>query len=109
MCERFDVVVLGFGTAASIIATQCQTANWQVAVVDRRTFGGTYALRGCTPKKVLAHATAVIDAVNCMRDKGINLRPMGITWSSLMDFRHAFTNNAPTNTEHAFARQNIAC
>jgi hypothetical protein len=44
-----------------------------------------------------------------MRDKGINLRPMGITWSSLMDFKHAFTNNAPTNSEHAFARQNIAC
>src|SRR5215210_3242972 len=109
MSERFDVVVLGSGTAASIIATQCRAANWRVAVADRRTFGGTCALRGCTPKKALAHATAVIDVLNCMRDKGINVRPMGITWSSLMDLKHAFTNNAPTNTEHAFARQNIAC
>jgi len=109
MYERFDVVVLGSGTATSIIATQCQAANWRVAVVDRRTFGGTCALRGCTPKKALAHATAVIDVLNCMRDKGINVRPMGITWSSLIDFKHAFTNKAPTNAEPAFARQNIAC
>ena|SRR5215211_5902153 len=109
MYGRFDVVVLGSGTATSIIATQCQAANWRVAVVDRRTFGGTRAVCGCTAKKVQAHATTVMDVVNGMRDNGINVRPMGITWSSLMDFKHAFTNKAPTNAEPAFARQNIAC
>lgn len=109
MSEKFDLVVLGSGTAASSIAQQCRAANWRVAVVDRRPFGGTCALRGCTPKKVLAHAAAVIDAANRMRGKGINARQLGIAWPSLMDFKRSFTDQVPANTEQAFARQGIGC
>ena len=49
----FDLVVIGTGTAASTTAADCSSAGWSVAVIDSLPFGGTCALRGCDPKKVL--------------------------------------------------------
>jgi glutathione reductase (NADPH) len=53
MTRQFDLVVIGTGTAASVAAYHCQGAGWRVAVIDHLPFGGTCALRGCDPKKVL--------------------------------------------------------
>ena len=59
--ELFDLIVIGTGTAASVAASQCSSAGWKVAVIDSLPFGGTCALRGCEPKKVLVEAAKVID------------------------------------------------
>jgi glutathione reductase (NADPH) len=37
-------------------------AGWNVAIVDSLPFGGTCALRGCDPKKVLVEAAKIIDS-----------------------------------------------
>ena len=34
-------------------AHRCRATGWRVAVIDHQPFGGTCALRGCDPKKVL--------------------------------------------------------
>jgi len=54
MIKKFDVVVIGTGSAASVVAARCRQAGRQVAVIDSKPFGGTCALRGCDPKKVLS-------------------------------------------------------
>ena len=53
MIKKFDLVAIGTGSAASAVASACRAAGWQVAIIDSRPFGGTCALRGCDPKKVL--------------------------------------------------------
>lgn len=58
MPKKFDLVVIGTGSAATTAAFKCRAAGWSVAVVDSRPFGGTCALRGCDPKKVLVGAAA---------------------------------------------------
>ena len=52
MDREYDLVVVGTGVT-SAVASHCREAGWTVAVVDRRPFGGTCALRGCVPKKIL--------------------------------------------------------
>ena len=56
MARKFDVIVIGTGSAASAAARRCRKAGRQVAVVDSRPFGRTCALLGCDPKKVLVSA-----------------------------------------------------
>ena len=56
----FDLMVIGTGSAASTIATECRVAGWSVAIIDSRPYGGTCALRGCDPKKVLVGAAEVV-------------------------------------------------
>ena len=53
MFREVDLVVIGTGAAASTVAYECRSAGWEVAIIDSRPFGGTCALRGCDPKKVL--------------------------------------------------------
>jgi glutathione reductase (NADPH) len=69
MRHQFDLVVIGTGTAAGVVAHQCRRAGWSVAVIDSRPFGGTCALRGCDPKKVLVGAAEAVDQVNRLRGR----------------------------------------
>ena len=55
--ELFDLIVIGSGIAVSVPASQCSSAGWKVAIIDSLPFGGTCALRGCEPKKVLVKAS----------------------------------------------------
>jgi glutathione reductase (NADPH) len=54
MRKQFDLIVIGTGEAASIVADECRSAGWDVAIVDSSPFGGTCALRGCDPKQFLS-------------------------------------------------------
>ena len=76
------------------MATRCALARWRVAIVESREPGGTCALRGCDPKKVLVGAAEVVDAFNRLRGKG----PDGsahIDWPALMAFKRTFTRPVP--------------
>jgi len=71
MMGKYNVVVIGTGSRPSAVAMRCRKAGKQVAVIDSRPFGGTCALRGCDPKKVLVGAAEVIDWNRWMQDKGV--------------------------------------
>jgi glutathione reductase (NADPH) len=51
--DEFDLIVVGTGTAAQTVAGRVRKAGRSVAIVDHHPFGGTCALRGCDPKKML--------------------------------------------------------
>jgi len=108
MAEDFDVIVIGSGSAATGAAFGCRRAGWRVAVIDSRPFGGTCALRGCDPKKVLVGAAEALDRVRALDGRG--LRPEGarIEWSDLMRFKRGFTAPVPQSKEQAFVKAGIA-
>ena len=53
VAKRYDLAIIGTGTAAIVTAHRVRAAGWSVAVADFRPFGGTCALRGCDPKKMM--------------------------------------------------------
>lgn len=108
MTHRFDLVVIGTGSAASEAAFRCRSAGWKVAVIDSRPFGGTCALRGCDPKKVLVGAAEVIDWARRMQGKGVEADLARIDWPELMRFKRSFTESVPEAKEASFARAGIA-
>jgi len=107
MIRKFDVVVIGTGTAASAVTSRCRSAGWQVAIVDYRPFGGTCALRGCDPKKVLVGAAEVIDRARRMKGKGIESEKLQINWQELMRFKRSFTEPVPQHREEEFAKAGL--
>jgi glutathione reductase (NADPH) len=108
MTTTFDLVAIGTGSAAVTVASACRSAGWQVAVVDSRPFGGTCALRGCDPKKVLVGAAEVIDWTGRMNDKGFRAEQVRIDWPELMRFKRSFTEPVPKEREEGFTRAGIA-
>ncbi len=104
---KFDLVAIGTGSAASAAASQCRAAGWKVAVVDSRPFGGTCALRGCDPKKVLVGAADATDWARRMTSKGIHTEQLRIDWKELMRFKRSFTEPVPKNREENFRKAGI--
>lgn len=108
MAKKFDLVVIGTGSAASTVASRCRSAGWQVAIIDSRPFGGTCALRGCDPKKVLVGAAELVDWSRRMNGKGVLADQVRIEWPELMRFKRSFTEPVPKRREEGFARAGIA-
>ena len=107
MARQYDLVVIGTGTGASGAASICRAAGWSVAVIDHMPFGGTCALRGCDPKKVLVGAAEAIDHSRRMRGKGITGGEPAIAWSDLIKFKRTFTAPVPAMKEKNFAKNGI--
>jgi glutathione reductase (NADPH) len=106
--ELFDLIVIGTGTAASVSALQCSSAGWKVAIIDPLPFGGTCALRGCEPKKVLVEAAKVIDSNIRHKDKGIvGSEKLHIKWSELIRFKKTFTETYPKHREEVYEKAGI--
>lgn len=108
MKQKFDLIVIGTGSAASSVASRCRAAGWKVAVIDSQPFGGTCALRGCDPKKVLVGAADVIDWIQRMKGKGVRADGARIDWPDLMRFKRTFTDPVPPAREEGFTKAGIA-
>ncbi len=91
MSSDFDLIAIGSGTASAAAATKCANAGWRVAVVDDLPYGGTCALRGCDPKKILRRGAEVIDAARLLEGKGIAPGSLTIDWSALIAHKRGFT------------------
>jgi glutathione reductase (NADPH) len=107
MGESFDLVVIGTGAGGSAPASRCRKAGWRVAVVDDQPYGGTCALRGCDPKKVLVGAADLTDWHRRMAGHGI-AGDARIEWPTLMRFKRTFTDPVPASREAAFEKDGIA-
>jgi glutathione reductase (NADPH) len=103
----FDLVVVGTGSSGNAVALHCARAGRRVAIVDKVPYGGTCALRGCDPKKVLVGAAEVIDWVQRMQGSGI-AGDSRIDWPELMRFKRTFTQPVPQEREAKFRELGIA-
>jgi hypothetical protein len=104
MPRKFDVIAIGTGSGASAVASRCSEAGWQVAIVNSRPFGGTCALRGCDPKKVLVGVAEAVDWTRRMKGKGIQVAKLQIDWPELMRFKRSFTEPVPKWREDGSAK-----
>jgi glutathione reductase (NADPH) len=108
MTKNFDLIVIGTGSAGAAAANECRSAGWNVAIVDSRPFGGTCALRGCDPKKVLVGVTEVIERTRQLAGKGVSSDTVKIEWPELMRFKRTFTQPVPADREQQFSQAGIA-
>ena len=108
MERNFDLIVIGTGAAGSTVAHKCREAGWDVAIIDSLPFGGTCALRGCDPKKVLVGAADVIDWTTRMQGKGVATQSTRIDWPALMRFKRTFTDPVPESRQQGFDQAGIA-
>lgn len=107
MSERYDLVAVGTGSAATSAALACNANGWDVAVVDRRLYGGTCALRGCDPKKVLVGAADALDWTRRMEGRGLSAEGLRIDWTDLVAFKRSFTRSVPEDRERTFREAGV--
>lgn len=102
-----DLLVIGAGMAGQTVARKCAEAGWTVAVVDELPYGGTCALRGCDPKKMLVAAAEASDWQRRMQGHGFHCRDARIDWAELQRFKRSFTDPVPEKVETGLARVGV--
>lgn len=106
MHKQYDLLIIGTGTAASVAALRARDAGWRVAVMDFRRFGGTCALRGCDPKKVMVDAAEAVDHARRRQGKGV-AGEVHLDWHALMEFKRCFTDPVAEKKERFYADKGI--
>lgn len=107
MTDTYDLIVIGAGMAGAAAANKCASQGWKVAIVDELPYGGTCALRGCDPKKILRRGAEIIDSARLMAGKGIDPHGLSINWADLMKHKRGFTDPVPENMESELARNGV--
>ncbi len=108
MEKKYDIIILGTGTAGRTLAGRADSSGLKFAIIDSREYGGTCPLRGCDPKKVLTSASEATDWNNRLIGKGAGTEePLRIDWPSLIKFKRTFTEGYPHEAEKMFADMGI--
>jgi pyruvate/2-oxoglutarate dehydrogenase complex dihydrolipoamide dehydrogenase (E3) component len=76
--EKYDVLVLGGGTAGKVIAWTMAKEGKRTAVVDRKYIGGSCPNVACLPSKNVIHSAKVASLAGRHREFGIETGPIGI-------------------------------
>ena len=76
--EKYDVLVLGGGTAGKVIAWTMAKEGRRTAVVDRKYIGGSCPNVACLPSKNVIHSAKVASLVGRHREFGIETGPISI-------------------------------
>lgn len=103
----YDLIVIGAGTGGNGVARMTAAAGWNVASVDSLPYGGTCALRGCDPKKMLIGATEGVDWAENMAGKGLEAQT-SVNWPQMIAFKRTFTDNMPPRIEAGLKKAGIA-
>jgi len=103
--KKYDLVAIGTGSASGAAVSAFRKAGRSVAVIDSRPFGGTCALRGCHPKKILVSAADAIDAAERMSGNGFVAENYGIDWPALIRFKRTDTDATPKRAEEGYKKQ----
>jgi glutathione reductase (NADPH) len=104
--DKYKLLIIGTGTAAMVAAMPVRSAGWSVAVVDFRPFGGTCALRGCDPKKMMVGGAEAADHAWRMKGRGIE-GDTYLAWPGLHAFKRSFTDPVPKKHEQRYAEKGI--
>jgi glutathione reductase (NADPH) len=106
MKGEYDLIVIGTGTGGYLSAHGCRRAGWQVAIIDERPYGGTCALRGCDPKKVLTGAAEVVDRSRGLAGSGL-AGGVFIDWPALIRYKRTFTEGVSESRQQEFTKAGI--
>src|SRR5438132_1896490 len=49
----YDAIIIGTGQAGPALARRLAAAGWNIAIIERKFFGGTCVNTGCTPTKAM--------------------------------------------------------
>jgi pyruvate/2-oxoglutarate dehydrogenase complex dihydrolipoamide dehydrogenase (E3) component len=70
---EYDAIIIGTGQAGPALARRLVAAGWKVAIIERKSFGGTCVNTGCTPTKTLVASAYAAHVARRAADYGVTI------------------------------------
>jgi len=83
--ERFDLAVIGAGTAGLVSSAVSVGIGARTALIERARFGGECLWTGCVPSKTMIRSAAVLDLARRASDFGIDVGSARVDFGAVMD------------------------
>ena len=98
--DRFDVIIIGAGTAGQTAAFDLAAQDYRVAIIEGSASpGGVCALRGCQAKKWFYEAAELVARSRHLQGMGVS-EPPQVNWRHILREKNKFTSRVPENTVH---------
>src|SRR3972149_3709680 len=81
---RFDLMVIGGGSAGFAAAIKGAELGFRVALVEAGTIGGTCVNVGCVPSKTLIRAMELHHLAGLTRFRGVNTHQGQLDWAEIV-------------------------
>ncbi len=85
MKGRYDLMVVGGGTAGLVSAAGAASLGAKVALAERDKLGGDCLYRGCVPTKTLIKSARVARLIGCSEEYGIKSPGHEVDFPAVMD------------------------
>jgi pyruvate/2-oxoglutarate dehydrogenase complex dihydrolipoamide dehydrogenase (E3) component len=69
----YDAIIIGTGQAGPPLTRRLAAAGWNVAIIERKLFGGTCVNTGCTPTKTLVASAYAAHVARRAADYGVKI------------------------------------
>jgi mycothione reductase len=80
---HFDLAIIGSGSGNSIVGPDFD--DWQIAIIEESTFGGTCLNVGCIPTKMYVYPADAAESARTAPRLGVDTQFTGLRWSDLRD------------------------
>ena len=81
--RNFDLMIIGAGSGNSVIGPEHD--GWDIAIVERGSFGGTCLNVGCIPSKMFVYAAEMAELASDSERLGVRTSFEGADWPSIRD------------------------
>lgn len=105
---KYDLVVLGGGTAGLVSAAGGAFLGAKVALVERDKLGGDCLYYGCVPSKALIKSAKIASLMRRAKEFGINEVPVEVDFPAVMErMRNAIQTISPHDDPARFRKMGV--
>lgn len=105
--QRFDLAVLGAGSAGIAMAIRAARHGARVALIEPGAPGGTCVNVGCVPKKAMWLAAELAEAQRIARTVGFDVAPGALDWGAFVERREGYIANIHASYRRRFEELGI--
>jgi len=84
---RYDIIVIGGGSAGFSVLSQLEGKKLKVALVENRKLGGSCPNFACVPTKALVKCASVLNTLNHADHFGAFCKRVGFDWATVQKYR----------------------
>src|SRR5699024_328735 len=88
MTNKYDLVVLGGGTAGYVAAIKASQLGMKTAVVESSKLGGTCLHRGCIPTKSFLKSAEVVSVIKNASSFGIDSETQTLEMKNIVESKN---------------------
>lgn len=107
MKKRFEVMVVGGGTAGLRTAVYASNHGHKTVMIEPSVIGGTCLNKGCIPTKAMLHASHLFESTHGLDKYGINVSGVKLDFPKLMKRVHSIINSGQSHISQSLKKSDL--